>query len=48
MKAKVDILKTYSIGTKICEKQKKSILKRLLNIRFNFDLSKVHNFHLVN
>ncbi len=32
---------------KNCEKQKKSISKRLLKIRFNFDPSKVHNYHLV-
>jgi hypothetical protein len=46
MKARVDIFKTYSIGTKFVRK-KKSISKRLLKIRFNFDLSKVHNYHLV-
>jgi hypothetical protein len=46
MKAKIDILKTYSIGTKIARK-KKSISKRLLKISFNFELSKVHNYHLV-
>jgi hypothetical protein len=35
------------IGHKIFDKQKKIISKGLLKTRFNFDASKVHNYHLV-
>jgi hypothetical protein len=28
-------------------KKEKNISKRLLNTRFNFDFSKVHNYHLI-
>jgi hypothetical protein len=41
-------LKNMFNRQKNCEKQKKSISKRLLEIRFNLDLSKVHNYHLDN
>jgi len=47
MKANVKILTTCSLSTIFSKKTKKSISKGLLKIRFNLDLSKVHNYHLV-
>jgi hypothetical protein len=35
------------IGHKNFDKQKKIISKGLLKTKFNFDASKVHNYHLV-
>jgi hypothetical protein len=35
------------IGPKKIEKQKKSISKILLKLKSNFDLLKIHNYHLV-
>jgi hypothetical protein len=47
IKAHLDILIMYPWGTKKFKKQKTFMSKRLLKVRFNFDLSKVHNYHLV-
>jgi hypothetical protein len=47
MKANVKILTTCSLSTIFFKNNKKSISKGLLKIRFNFDPSKVHNYHLV-
>jgi hypothetical protein len=46
MKAKVNILKKCSLGRICFKNNKKSISKGLLKIKFNFDPSKVHNYHL--
>ncbi len=46
MKANVKILKTCSLNTIFFKNNKKSILEGLLKIKFNFDPSKVHNYHL--
>jgi hypothetical protein len=47
IKPYLDISIMYSLGIEILTNKRKIISKRLSKIRFNFDLSKVHNYHLV-
>jgi hypothetical protein len=47
IKAYLDISIIYPLGIEVLTNTKKIISKGLLKIRFNFDLSKVHNYHLV-
>jgi hypothetical protein len=47
IKYHLDISIMYPLGTKNLTNKKKVILKGLLKTRSNFDLSKVHNYHLV-
>jgi hypothetical protein len=47
IKAYLDISNIYPWGTKKLTNKKKIISKGLLKTRSNFDLSKVHNYHLV-
>jgi len=47
IKAHLDISIMYPLGLEIMINTNKFISKGLLKIRFNSDLSKVHNYHLV-
>jgi hypothetical protein len=47
IKAYLDISIIYPLGIEILTNTKKFISKGLLKIRSKFDLSKVHNYHLV-
>jgi hypothetical protein len=47
IKAHLNISIMYPLGIEILTNTKKFISKGLLKIRSNFELSKVHNYHLV-
>jgi hypothetical protein len=47
IKSHLDISIMYPLGIEILTNTKESISKGLYKIRFNFDPSKVHNYHLV-
>jgi len=47
IKPHLDISIMYPLGIIFLTNTKKFISKGLSKIRFNFDLSKVHNYHLV-
>jgi hypothetical protein len=47
IKSHLDISIIYPLDIKILTDTKKFISKGLYKIRFNFDPSKVHNYHLV-
>ncbi len=47
IKTHLEVSIMYPLGLMFLINTKKFISKRLLKIRFNFDLSKVHSYHLV-
>jgi hypothetical protein len=47
IKSHLDISIMYPLGKNKLMNKKKVILKGPLKTRFNFDISKVHNYHLV-